>query len=135
MSTNNMYLLDSQILLWYLESDKRLSTKYSSLIKYSQDHSLSDCFVSVVSLWEITIKLKLGNLEISQDLSSFFQLIENNFQILNIEKKHLIKMSSLNYIHKDPFDRMLMAQAVSENYLLLTVDSNILAHKFIQTTS
>jgi PIN domain nuclease of toxin-antitoxin system len=87
--------------------------------------SINQKFVSVVSLWEITIKVSLGRLNIALPLADFIRvhLTPNKVQLLQIEVPHLLTLESLPYHHRDPFDRLLAAQALTENLPFVSVDT------------
>ena len=85
--------------------------------------SLNDLFVSVASIWEIQIKLKLGKMKLDASLQTIVYEQENNgIQILNIDQRHALFIENLPLYHKDPFDRMLISQAMVEDMTIVTVD-------------
>ncbi|WP_133000545.1 type II toxin-antitoxin system VapC family toxin [Luteimonas arsenica] len=108
-------LLDTHVLLWALDDPARLGRKTRSLIERSE------VLVSVASLWEISIKAGLGKLQIEP--GDVFDAIEpSGFDVLPVQAEHAIEVFSLGLMHGDPFDRLLVAQAVSERITLLTFD-------------
>lgn len=112
-------LLDTHILLWFQSMDKRLSTELRDFIEYS-DH---DLYISQVSFWEIAIKVSIGKLMLDQDLDSTFRSVKKaGFLGLSFTNEHFIEVSGLPMHHRDPFDRMLIAQAKVEEMQLLTSD-------------
>lgn len=112
-------LLDTHAFIWFVENDSNLSLTSKTII---QDES-NTILLSVVSLWEIVIKVSLKKLEISQNIEGIIRLIpENGFEILPIFPAHLIELSQLQYYHRDPFDRLLVAQARSENVQFVSKD-------------
>ena len=116
-----MYLLDTHTLIWYLTSDAQLSKKALNAIT-----SLSDVYISSVSLWEIAIKKSINKLDVDVDLADI--VIECNKQdinILQLELPHYENVQKLPFLHKDPFDRMLVAQAQAENLIIITRDEKI----------
>jgi PIN domain nuclease of toxin-antitoxin system len=117
------YLLDTHAFLWFVSEDNRLSSKAQSIIINSQN----EVYFSAVSAWEISIKIRLGRLTIEEDLEPFIikQLAENNFSTLSITIFHSIYTSKLPNIHKDPFDRMIVAQAQVEDLSIISKDKNI----------
>lgn len=118
-------LLDTHVLLWFLNGDKKLSKHQKEIIESSKNLK----FISIASLWEISIKLSLNKLKLPLDLKSFIQLIDQNgFLILPIELEHIIEISNLEFIHRDPFDRILIAQSVVEKLTLLTNDEDIVKY-------
>ncbi len=116
-----MYLLDTHTLIWYLTSDAQLSKKALNAIT-----SLSDVYISSVSLWEIAIKKSINKLDVDVDLVDI--VIECNKQdinILQLELPHYENVQKLPFFHKDPFDRMIIAQAQAENLIVITRDEKI----------
>ena len=113
-------LLDTHLLIWVASTPERLSGEALSLLQYLE-HKL---YFSAVNLWEIWIKRGLGRQDFRVDPSLLHRgLIENGYTELAVTSFHCIALEQLPAIHKDPFDRMLVAQAVSEGMLLLTSDS------------
>jgi len=113
-------LLDTHILLWWLNDDEKLPEKAHQMIS----HADNAIYVSHISLWEIQIKVMAGKLH--ADLKAIIeQLPVNNFQELPSGVDHIIALSQLPSYHQDPFDRMLIAQAISEPLHLLTHDKNV----------
>jgi PIN domain nuclease of toxin-antitoxin system len=115
-------LLDTHTLIWFFNGDENLSKKALQLIVDSNNEK----FVSKASLWEIAIKINLNKLYFDGNTSGVAELIERNgFQILDMSIKHLIAYESLEIIHRDPFDRILVSQAIVNNMLIITKDDNI----------
>ncbi len=116
------YLLDTHTFLWFLQNDDRLSTQIRNTIENNKD-----IYISIVSLWEIAIKLSIQKLNLTnrtiEDL--FNSCREKDFSILNITFEHIKNIIDLPLIHRDPFDRMLIAQAKVENMTLVTCDKYI----------
>ena len=113
-------LLDTHLLIWAASIPERLSSAASKLMEQPahQPHLI------VLSQWEITIKRRLGRPGFIVDSSLLYRgLIENGYTELVIKNSHSLVLNQLPPIHKDPFDRMLFAQAVFEDMLLLTSDS------------
>ena len=112
-------LLDTHIILWLAGAPEKLSEKTQALLQAS-DNSL---FFSSASIWEIVIKLGLGRKDFKVDPSRLRKmLMENGYAEISITAEHALKIESLPALHKDPFDRMLLAQARTEGMMLLTVD-------------
>ncbi|MDP3560117.1 MAG: type II toxin-antitoxin system VapC family toxin [Legionellaceae bacterium] len=110
------YLLDTHVLLWSLQGEFSKLGNFSELIQNENNIIL----VSVVSYWEITIKQSLGKLEVPSDL---LQAIDNlGFLWINMEIKHIERLKSLPLLHSDPFDRLLIAQSLSDGLHFLTCD-------------
>lgn len=111
-------LLDTQALLWWLTDSDRLGPKARRIFMSE------DPVVSPVSLWEIAIKVNLGKLEgdVAQICSS---VLEEGFSRLGFSDRHMIGYSGLELFHRDPFDRMLIAQSQAEGIPLLSSDAKM----------
>ena len=116
-------LLDTHTLIWWLTEDSSLPTSARRLIA-SRNH---DVFVSAVSAWEIATKVRLGRLDTAADLARDFSayLAQERFESLSISIEHGIRAGSLPGSHKDPFDRMLVAQAQMENLAIVSNDAEL----------
>ena len=117
------YLLDTHVLLWWITNDKRLSTPVKEVIS-NQNNLL---YWSTASSWEISIKCKLGRLEFSEPIEILIpsELIKNQIDILTIQNDQAILAGQLPMHHRDPFDRMLIAQAQLESMCIISNDSLI----------
>lgn len=114
------FLLDTHLLLWTAGDPKRLSAKARKLI----NEPTSELFFSAASLWEIAIKSGLGRDDFKVDARLLRRgLLDNGYSELPIGSEHAVAIDSLPPIHKDPFDRMLVAQAMVEGITLLTSDA------------
>lgn len=114
-------LLDTHVLLWSLGDPARLGKKNRALIERSE------VFVSVASLWEISIKAALGKLKaLPQDILDAIE--PSGFDLLPVQAEHAVEVFSLGTQHGDPFDRLLVAQAAFERATLLTFDEALLAY-------
>lgn len=115
------YLLDTHTLLWFLQGDKKLSDKARQFI----DNPSNEKFLSVVSLWEIAIKVSLGKLALGKSFEKLFpeQLHFNRIQILDITVDSLTKLTTLPFHHRDPFDRLIIAQALVEGLPIIGADA------------
>jgi PIN domain nuclease of toxin-antitoxin system len=113
------YLLDTHTFLWFVAGDTHLPTSVKNKIR-NFNHA---CFLSIVSLWEITIKYRLGKLKLGIPLSELFDYPERNqLGIIPIEREHLLLLSDLPNHHQDPFDRTIVAQAVHKQLTILSKD-------------
>jgi len=111
------YLLDTHALIWFAEADAQLSPK----AKVAIELPTNSIFVSKVCLWEMAIKFSTGKLTLSRSLPEVIQLIENaGIELLSLEVPHILLVESLPYAHRDPFDRMMIAQALSERMTLVS---------------
>ena len=113
-------LLDTHAFLWFVLADPKLKATALDLIS-DRDN---DILVSPASYWEIAIKVSLKRLELRASFDDFMQrgIEGNDFEILPIETRHASKLSTLPYHHGDPFDRMLIAQALVEAIPIVSVD-------------
>jgi PIN domain nuclease of toxin-antitoxin system len=115
-------LLDTHILLWWLADDSRLNVQHRELLSDTKHL----CYISSATIWEISIKTHLGKLTIPD---TYLDEVRNQgFLELPVMWKHAAKIAGLPEIHRDPFDRLLVAQAQVEKLILLTEDPNI--HKY-----
>jgi PIN domain nuclease of toxin-antitoxin system len=113
-------LIDTHALLWYLQGDASLSNLAMNAIE-NKDNDVS---VSIVSLWEIAIKLGLGKLEIQRPFEKFeIDLHYLDIKILPIAFAEINIYRSLPLHHRDPFDRILVAQAISNSLTIITCDT------------
>ena len=112
-------LLDTHTFLWFINDDARLSPTALNLLE-----SDADLLFSMASLWEIAIKLSLGKLTLPLPFRSFVEqhLIANEIQMLSIQTTHLERLIELPFHHRDPFDRLIAAQAISEGLPLISGD-------------
>ena len=115
-------LLDRHVFLWWVRDDPRLDAPARDLIS----NYANEIFVSAVSAWEIEIKAALGKLKISPDWKRL--VAENGFQWLPVLPRHTEGLRDLPPIHRDPFDRMLVAQARTAHLALLTRDPKVQAY-------
>jgi PIN domain nuclease of toxin-antitoxin system len=111
-------LLDTHVVLWWLTDNPTLAAE----IKERLDHE-PDVYVSPATIWEVTIKQSIGKLDKPADLAE--RIRDSGFRHLNITAEHGIVAGRLPLIHKDPFDRMLIAQAQVEHLTLVTRDAEI----------
>ncbi len=116
-------LLDTHILLWWLKDDRRLSDDAVNII----ENAANDILISAVNTWEIAIKKSLGRIQI--DMIELLESIKSSgLGILNITVNHTCQISNLPNHHKDPFDRMLIAQSIVEPMRLLTHDDTLIQY-------
>ena len=115
-------LLDTQILIWAADFSQRLSAAALALLNDPRDELL----FSAVSIWEITIKNMLGRDDFRVDPRVLRRrLLDNGYTELPVTSQHAVTIDSLPPIHGDPFDRLLLAQAISEGIILLTADAQL----------
>jgi PIN domain nuclease of toxin-antitoxin system len=114
-------LLDTQAFLWLCTDDHSLTSKAKKIF-LDKDNEL---LLSLVSVWEMAIKTSIGKLKIQQPFEKFIinQLQENSIDQLPISFRHIVKVRSLDFHHRDPFDRLLIAQALEEGFSILSSDT------------
>jgi PIN domain nuclease of toxin-antitoxin system len=113
------YLIDTHILIWFIEGNKQLAEKARVLIA----NPTNDIYVSQASLWEITIKISIGKLSLSISIGELeLFLVTHQFQILETKFSHYEILQYLPFHHQDPFDRLIIAQAKAEDYVVITQD-------------
>ena len=115
-------LLDTHAAIWFFEDDERLSQSAKEAI-FDLCNSV---YISIASLWELAIKISTGKLDFDRGIDGFIgAVIDNGFILLDISPEHTKTVSTLPFIHRDPFDRMIIAQAMVENITVVTADDNI----------
>ncbi|MBF0227925.1 MAG: type II toxin-antitoxin system VapC family toxin [Desulfobacterales bacterium] len=114
-------LLDTQALLWFLLNDSRLSEKARESIA-SMDYLV---LISPASLWEVAIKISIGKYSLPEPFVTFWdkQLLINNFKLLPISVEHTAFVVSLPFHHRDPFDRLIIAQSLVEKIPVVSSDA------------
>jgi len=121
-----IYLLDTHTVLWFFDDSGRLSKKAIDAILDAE----SKKYVSIVSAWEMAIKINLGKLKFDGGVTNFFSKIaENGFELFSVTEEHIKQVESLPFLHRDPFDRLLIASAISEKMTMITGDTNIHQYK------
>ena len=115
------YLLDTHSLIWFIGGEPQLSAHARQLM----DNETNELFVSVASLWEMAIKFSIGKLNLEQPFDEMFpeQLENNSIEILGITLDHLKAVCNLPFHHRDPFDRLIIAQAQVEQLPIISVDT------------
>jgi PIN domain nuclease of toxin-antitoxin system len=121
------HLLDTHTILWFFDDSEKLPDQAADIIKGKQPSD--GIAVSIASLWEFTIKHSLGKLRFDGGVTNLRAMIEaNGWDVLPITQSHLKALSGLPYLHRDPFDRLLVAAALSDGLTLVTADENIHAY-------
>jgi len=116
------YLLDTHAIIWYIEDSSELPKKITHII----DNPENEIYISSISLWEIALKVSLGKLNLELPLDEFLINIRSrDFTFLQIEDEHLNRLLSLSFVHKDPFDRLIISSALAEDLTIITIDENI----------
>ncbi len=116
----NKILLDTQAFIWFYESNPFLSQKARATIEKTEN----DCFVSMATFWEMSIKMNLGKLNVKGlSLQEFMDEVdEHRFFSLAISRQHILENEKLPLHHRDPFDRILISQAIVENWPIISSD-------------
>jgi PIN domain nuclease of toxin-antitoxin system len=114
-------LLDTHAMLWFFWDDSQLSARAKALIEDSDNRKL----VSIASCWEIAIKVGLGKLDLGESSRSFLprEIARNNFELLPISLDHATMVEGLASHHRDPFDRLLIVQAMAEGLSMVSADA------------
>lgn len=112
-------LLDTHTFIWWIEDSPRLSKRARAAIGKPDD-----CFLSLASCWELAIRISLGRLHLSQPLDRFVaeQTAANGFRPLALLLPHAARVATLPFHHRDPFDRLLAAQALEEGLAIVSAD-------------
>ena len=124
-------LLDTHSFLWFLLNDLRFSAAANGLIADANN----DIEISPASYWEIAIKISLGKYSLPERYEVFVEreIAANDFRILPIIPKHTAALTAMPFHHRDPFDRLLVAQAIAEPLRLLTADAALKAYSELVT--
>ncbi|MBP6918553.1 MAG: type II toxin-antitoxin system VapC family toxin [Legionellaceae bacterium] len=119
-------LLDTHTFLWTAVGSPQLSVNATNLFLETQN----ELYLSVASVWEIAIKCSLSKLVCHKPIEAYILdvLQENTIQLLNIDFRHVMRVSSLPFHHRDPFDRLLISQAIEEKIPLLSCDAALDAY-------
>ncbi len=119
-------LLDTHTLIWFLNGDETLSDKAKSAIEDPENSKI----VSIASIWEIAIKISLGKFKFPKGFKHFLDMVEDNgFEILPITFEHAIELSTLEFLHRDPFDRLMVSQCIADKLIIVSKDDNIKRYK------
>jgi PIN domain nuclease of toxin-antitoxin system len=116
-------LLDTHAFLWWASGDPRLSSRAAGLISDAEN----DVFFSAASAWEIVIKSGLGRVRLPDAPKRYLpdRMARHGFAVLPVQMRHAIRVHDLPPLHRDPFDRMLVAQALAEDMALLSGDPHV----------
>lgn len=119
-------LLDTHAFLWWVDDAPQLSARARQTILRKD----MECFVSMATCWELAIKVSLGKLGLRESVERFVpeQLAMNGFRLLPFEFRHAARVENLPFHHRDPFDRLLVAQALTEKLTVVTADPAIAAY-------
>jgi PIN domain nuclease of toxin-antitoxin system len=119
-------LLDTHIFLWFISGDSRLSANIRDTIRDNDN----EVYLSVVSIWESIIKYQLGKLPLPESPETYLPKQRDLHQIVSIviDEQSVTKLARLPLLHRDPFDRMIICQALQHNLVIATVDEAIRAY-------
>ena len=121
----NGFLLDTHAAIWFFTGDSVLSPTANRIIRDRTNR----IYLTVISAWELTIKICIGELRFPGNAAGFMQAAQNNdITIVPIKTHHLNVLEELQMIHRDPFDRLLIATALAEQMILITDDGNIIRY-------
>lgn len=114
-------LLDTHSFIWFVEDNPSLSSHARMFI----EEPTNDVFLSIASVWEMAIKVSLGKLGLSEPFDLFIpnQLLLNDITLLDITVSHTLHVATLPFHHRDPFDRLLIAQSLVEGMPFISIDS------------
>lgn len=114
------YLLDTHTFLWFINDDRELSVMAKTLIEDPENA----IYLSVASVWEMAIKVSLGKLNLPAPFTDFVaeQLSENSLRLLEIQVEHVGAVATLPFHHRDPFDRLIIVQSLSEHIPIIGKD-------------
>ena len=119
------YLLDTHTLIWFISGNQELS---QTALKSIENDNVAN-FVSIASLWEIAIKISLGKLELKRPFDQIrLQILQNGFQILPLMFEDTLTVSTLPLHHRDPFDRIIIAQAMTNGLSIISKDPHFLSY-------
>jgi PIN domain nuclease of toxin-antitoxin system len=120
------FLLDTHVFLWMAAYPEKLSPRVEKIVLNSEN----SLFFSIVSLWEMQIKIQLGKLDLDMPLVELWhgQQAKSLLMLLPAKEEHVWTLAKLPQFHKDPFDRLLIAQSLSENMSFITTDGIIIKY-------
>jgi len=115
-------LMDTHAVLWFLSDAEKLSAAaFGAILEPSNEK-----YVSIASAWEFAVKLSIGKLKFEGGVECFLNILEDNgFGLFPIKGKHIVRLENLPFHHRDPFDRMLVATAMSEDMSIVSGDSSL----------
>ncbi len=115
------YLIDTHTLLWHFNGDNQMSISAMEILKDNKQKK----YTSIASVWEIAIKMSIGKLLLEFSFNEIeVKLAGSNISLLDISVEHTRKIISLPLYHRDPFDRMIIAQSITENLTVISKDKN-----------
>ncbi|MDR0521952.1 MAG: type II toxin-antitoxin system VapC family toxin [Planctomycetaceae bacterium] len=119
------YLLDTHIAIWAIIRRERLPKRFAAVINDTSSRK----YVSIISIWELAIKINIGKLDFPGGTKGFIEILEHNgVEILPVSPADVCQYATLPLHHRDPFDRILIAAAIARDIALLSCDENILPY-------
>ena len=119
-------LLDTHVFLWFVAGDQRLSAN----ARRAMEAADAELFLSAASIWEMAIKSSLGRLTLPLPLNEYIaEKLKQGFRVLPVDWTHAAAVEKMPFHHRDPFDRLLIAQATAENLPLVSADPELRAYK------
>jgi len=116
------FLVDTHIFLFLINADDKLDKNIINTL----ENPSNSIYISMASLWEIVVKVNIGKLPLTRNINELYELLnKKSILVLNIQKQHLDIHLSLPLIHKDPFDRLIISQAIADDLTLITDDQHI----------
>lgn len=116
------FLLDTHTFLWFVAGDNQLPAS----VKKELVRVDTPCFLSIGSLWEIAIKKQIGKLDLRIDFNALFRFAERNqIEIIPVNETHLSTLLTLDFVNNDPFDRIIVSQAIAEKLVLISRDKKL----------
>jgi len=118
-------VLDTHVVWWFLNGNEKTPKTVRETILNAEN----TIYVSIATIWEVAIKMSIGKMNFDGGIDGFIEAIEgNDFTLLGIDPQHIKAVTDLPFIHRDPFDRMLVAQAMVEDMPIMTSDANVLKY-------
>jgi PIN domain nuclease of toxin-antitoxin system len=119
-------LLDTHIFLWFISGDRQLSTNVRDVIRDPDN----EVYLSAISVWEAIVKYQLGKLPLPEQPETYLPKQRDLHQIasLTLDERSVVQLAKLPLLHRDPFDRMLICQALQNGLIIATVDSAVRAY-------
>ena len=112
-------LIDTHTFIWFVEDDDKLPEQLKEIIA----NPANEIYLSIASLWEMAIKIQLKKLKIDKTIKKVIDsALDNGFELLPILPEHIIKLVDLKFFHRDPFDRIIIAQSLIENSHIISKD-------------
>ena len=123
-------LLDTHVALWLFEGNEKLSQNARSIIFDTNN----EIYVSIISAWEVAIKVSIDKLDFEGGSEAFLAAIEaNNIDLLGVHGEYVKVVEGIPFIHRDPFDRIIIASALADGFTIITDDDNIKKYDVLQT--